>query len=210
MPYNATHFNYQGKIYLLMDNISNLSTNLPPTKPINDNTVAEIQRDLTTEFKNAAKSVASLYKLSTQRNTVLRHQGYLDAIHDLINVIQNNGDVENWALSKKFELEGGMSKEEVAASSPPWTTESLTKIPDDYKFTMSLPLQHKFPPTMPILSAQRSKGRSPKKQKQQEQVYTQPHLAEGSSSDEEDMFYREDGTLKRRVEENKAEKRPKV
>lgn len=44
--------------------LSNLSSDLPPTKPINQISVNELNHELTTEFKNAAKSVAALYNSS--------------------------------------------------------------------------------------------------------------------------------------------------
>ncbi|KAH3681506.1 hypothetical protein WICPIJ_007529 [Wickerhamomyces pijperi] len=148
-----------------MDNISNLSNNLPPTKPVNEQTIKELDLELNQEFRDAANAVASLYKLSIQKKTIIKHQGYLDCINDLLNVIKNDGDVESWALGKRAELTGD-SDSSPSSSFNSQRTQDLTKndpayytnhpitdhIPADSKFTISHPTDHRFRPTMPLLS----------------------------------------------------------
>lgn len=113
--------------------LSNLSTTLPLTKPVNQASVDELNEDLNAEFKKAAKSVASLYNLAVSGNTqdvskqktefadaaksvatlyrlsyssnsLLKNLGYLECLDDLLAAITNGEDIENWALTKRAEI----------------------------------------------------------------------------------------------------------
>ncbi|KAK6460100.1 hypothetical protein DFJ63DRAFT_338053 [Scheffersomyces coipomensis] len=112
--------------------LSTLSSDLPPTKSVNDTSMSDLSREITNEFKNAARSVASLYNSVsatgdgsastkvefanaaksvsalyriTHNNTSLVYQkGYLDCLDDLLELITVKGDVENWALTKRAEI----------------------------------------------------------------------------------------------------------
>jgi hypothetical protein len=112
--------------------LSNLSTNLPPSKPVTPANMGNLFNDLTVEFKNAAKlvaslysmtvtntatsdklttefasaakSVASLYRLCNTSGSLQQHKGYLQCLDDMLDVISQDGDIENWALTKKAEL----------------------------------------------------------------------------------------------------------
>lgn len=206
-----------------MDNISNLSSNLPPTKPISEESIKEINQDLALEFKNAAKSVASLYKLSLQKNSMLRYKGYLDCIDDLLNLIKNDGDVENWALMKKLELEGKLTGSELKKesdkanmSSSPSKQDLLDpQIPMDYDFTMSHPNQHKFPPTMPMLSVDHSNHRVPKDKRLIKTPGTNNNKEspntdvsdENNSSEDEGII--DDSAAKRKLQSMRTDKRVK-
>lgn len=206
-----------------MDNISNLSSNLPPTKPISEESIKEINQDLALEFKNAAKSVASLYKLSLQKNSMLRYKGYLDCIDDLLNLIKNDGDVENLALMKKLELEGKLTGSELKKesdkanmSSSPSKQDLLDpQIPMDYDFTMFHPNQHKFPPTMPMLSVDHSNHRVPKDKRLIKTPGTNNNKEspntdvsdENNSSEDEGII--DDSAAKRKLQSMRTDKRVK-
>lgn len=166
-----------------MDSISSLSSNLPPETPINENTLQKINSDLTSEFKSAAKSVASLYKLSLQRNSQVKHQGYLDCINDLLSLIGTGVDIENWALMKKLELDGKLvsnshstanneneNETDEGAPSPAHSPEDRSQephsrrlnrhlvgsLPVDFEFSMLSAPQRRFPNASPIISVDRS------------------------------------------------------
>ncbi|KAK7681094.1 hypothetical protein QCA50_015932 [Cerrena zonata] len=158
--------------------LSNLSTDLPPTKPIDETSINELNRELTTEFKNAAKSVASLYNSSILTgNKDMKHQkmefanaaksGYLECLDDLLNNISNGEDIENWALTKRAEIIN-MNKNNLITSS---TTEPISNevtsnneiastesdafnIPTDYDFALSqdFSTSYRFRPSFPALS----------------------------------------------------------
>lgn len=110
--------------------LSNLSSDLPPTRAIDQISVSELNQELTAEFKNAAKSVASLYnssilgngkeqkteftnaaksvtalyRLSSNSNDLLLNKGYLECLDDLLENIAKGEDIENWALTKRAEI----------------------------------------------------------------------------------------------------------
>lgn len=68
--------------------LSNLSTNLPPSIPVTQAELNELDTKLANEFKNAANSVAALYRLSNSKNSLIRYKGYLDCLDDLLNLIK--------------------------------------------------------------------------------------------------------------------------
>lgn len=139
---------------------------------------------ITTEFKNAARSVAALYKLSTLNSAAMKSQGYLECLEDLLMVIKSNEDVQEWALRKKLQLEcatglpashdtdvRGQHDTAKGSESTPAATSSSLVIPDDYSFTMeSSPGCHKFPPSNPILSVERRNSRVKKDHRRLKQV----------------------------------------
>jgi len=218
-----------------MDNISNLSSNLPPTKPINDESIKELNSDLALEFKNAAKSVASLYKLSLQKNSMLRYKGYLDCIDDLLNLIKNEGDVENWALMKKLELEGKLTGENSSSSTFKQEEEStittntydyqdqnIKSQPDiseiqqqalDYNFSMTHPNQRKFPQTMPIMSVDHSNHKDKLKIRNSTSSNSMIKDSSSDASDlnnsSEDEIVTDDSTTKRKLQSMRVDKRMK-
>ncbi|CAN6650074.1 hypothetical protein TRVA0_024S00826 [Trichomonascus vanleenenianus] len=89
-----------------MDNLSSLSSNLPPSKGMNAKQLADLDESLISEFKTAACAVTKLFKLSGARTTVAKEQGYLEAIEDLLAALDKDGslDVKAWALAKKREF----------------------------------------------------------------------------------------------------------
>lgn len=179
--------------------LSNLSSDLPPTKPVNQNSVNELNRDLTTEFKNAAKSVASLYnlkasgkndvskqkaefanaaksvaalyRLTNSSSTLVHHMGYLECLDDLLYVLTNNEDVENWALTKRAEIinsnaashnqqmaSSTSATDAVEGSTEPVSAGEDLHIPQDYAFSFALDMtpSHHFRPSFPPLSVTHS------------------------------------------------------
>ncbi|CCH41008.1 hypothetical protein BN7_545 [Wickerhamomyces ciferrii] len=207
-----------------MENISNLSSNLPPTKPVNEEALKDLDQELSLEFKNAAKSVASLYKLSLQKQSMLKYKGYLDCINDLLNIIKNDDDVENWALMKKLELEGKLinedSKNESTASDQQNLNSSILKSGfsdisqiQNQDFTMSYPSNHKFPPTMPLLSVDHSNHKSDQRHRSQRHNNTKDINNQSSdpvlSPSSEDDSIIDDSASKRKIQSMRVDKRMK-
>ncbi|ODV79954.1 uncharacterized protein CANTADRAFT_42549, partial [Suhomyces tanzawaensis NRRL Y-17324] len=166
--------------------LSNLSFDLPPTKPVNQTAIDDLSRDLTTEFKNAAKSVAKLYNSSVAGNStspnhkaefanaaksvaalyrtthnatlLLQYNGYLNCLDDLLEIIANDGDVENWALTKRAEITNMNNAEDKAevADKPASASSELFQFPHEFKFSFNHDLQPKRPfvPGMAPLSVE--------------------------------------------------------
>lgn len=108
--------------------LSGLSSNLPTPGNGSQNTVLDpLGNEISTEFKNAAKLVASLYaskskklskaeftsaaklvaalyRLTIAGNTQLRERGYLDCLDDILLVMTSGGDIENWILTRRAEI----------------------------------------------------------------------------------------------------------
>ncbi|ODV62242.1 uncharacterized protein ASCRUDRAFT_74667 [Ascoidea rubescens DSM 1968] len=145
--------------------LSKLSSNLPPSVPVTKESFDKLDAKLINEFKNAAKSVATLYRLSNSNSSLLRFKGYLECIDDLLNLIklhkinhsENELDIENWCLTKKAELMGGENinknlvddySEKTKYKTPKKKSGShqtkSTKLSDDYEFT------YKAKPLTPI------------------------------------------------------------
>ena len=70
------------------------------------NTTDETPQKLTlkTDFAQAARSVAVLYKYAQMSHPASFDQGYLNCIDDLLQIITNDEDVENWALTRRAEI----------------------------------------------------------------------------------------------------------
>lgn len=70
----------------------------------NTNNTNKSDKLVKTEFANAAKSVASLYKLSQSSLQVAHSKGYLQCLDDILSVLSNDEDVEDWILTKRISL----------------------------------------------------------------------------------------------------------
>ncbi|KAH3678478.1 hypothetical protein WICMUC_001495 [Wickerhamomyces mucosus] len=214
-----------------MENISNLSSNLPLTKSVNDQTIEDIDKELNKEFRDAANAVASLYKLSLQKKTIIRHQGYLDCINDLLNVLKNDGDIENWALMKKLELNNDHESEiqknnqdpnQIHGSKHVVTNEQQNHldISQHGQFNISVPTPHKFPPSKSLLSVDYSGNKLHQIQRQSHSFVNNQRLEPSSNYqiDEskninniyENQIITDHSTIKRNLEDEFIDKRSKL
>lgn len=158
--------------------LSNLSSDLPSTTPLEQISVNELSRELTCEFRNAAKSVAalynassqpetpakahkvefanaarsvaSLYRLTNNANTVLLNKGYLECLDDLLHMITNGDDIENWALTKRAEITNSHNQQIPSLAD----TATEAHMPSEYDFSVTLDLSpgYHFKPSLPLLS----------------------------------------------------------
>jgi hypothetical protein len=97
-----------------MDNLSSLSSDLPGQASAAQE-LAQLDSSIISEFKAAACAVTKLYKLSGAKQAIVRRQGYLDAIQDLLDFMTSNNrhggggernadEVLAWALQKQEDL----------------------------------------------------------------------------------------------------------
>lgn len=210
--------------------LSNLSSDLPPTKLLELVSVLDLNRELASEFKNAAKSVASLYnasgnttdakpaktefanaaravaslyRLGSNSNVLLMHKGYLECLDDLLEVISNDEDIENWVLTKRAELTNrynNRDKDGVSANSElgtggsgvlaveeaPETELSELHLPSEYEFMFPLELSSKlhFRSALSPLSVTYKRS---KRQDRPRKKLTQQQENSGSSEYESDV-----------------------
>lgn len=177
--------------------LSNLSSHLPPSTAVSQEQLDDLDRKSALEFKNAANSVATLYRLSKEKQAMIRHKGYLDCIDDLLNLIklhkysqseseleeepqeaQNGGraeeefDIENWCLTKKAELMGGANintglLEERIEED---TREGASGgLPKNYDFTINYPSGQRFRPSKSLMSVERKSTKPTRKMPEQEE-----------------------------------------
>ncbi|EGW34273.1 uncharacterized protein SPAPADRAFT_59693 [Spathaspora passalidarum NRRL Y-27907] len=125
---------------------------------------------LKSDFTNAARSVASLYKITNNSRDMLFNHGYLSCLDDLLQVISQQGDVENWVLTKRAELlkkdkpdEENTKKEVEKQEISPEQVINIkkednkdTSIEDVYSFTFTSDIKPNvhFRPSIPPLSVQ--------------------------------------------------------
>lgn len=187
----------------------NLSSNLPVTQPVTEATADEINRQLVGEFKSAAKlvtslyhskdkdkasqnqhftkaakSVASLYRLGCSGSTMSHLNGYVKCLDDLVQVILEGGDIENWALSRRAEILNGRAdmgkgydKDTEKSGDDASERAEDFYIPQDHEFTFGdeFMVQHHFRPSYPPLSITHSqRQRSAWKQKKEKEIKKEP------------------------------------
>lgn len=159
--------------------LSKLSSNLPLSQAPTDESIHDINKELSDEFKIGARSIAALYRLSNSKNSLLIAKGYLDCVNDISKNLQNGelssiNDLQNFLLSKKLELGDknigktennisgndnctGNDNEEVdnKNENKPIRLDNITttikvkdnKLDNSFKFSVSNPTNHHFPPT---------------------------------------------------------------
>lgn len=152
--------------------LSKLSKDLPPTKPLEQVSLRELNRELTDEFKNAAKAVAqlynttaqkendpakaktefadaakavaTLYRLSTSSNALLLNKGYLDCLHELSQVIAHGQDVEKWASVKRAEITNRYNSKERDDKDEKEKDAASLDAPEQVSVDFHLPAEHDF------------------------------------------------------------------
>ena len=110
-----------GLCYHGMERLNSLERSLPPEQPPTEKAIATLNSELSQEFKLAANSVTKLYRLANERASLVRHQGYLDCVEDVLSLIDgstgskdsngSNGskdptveDIREWCLKRRQEM----------------------------------------------------------------------------------------------------------
>lgn len=92
-----------------MEKLNSLGSSLPPERPPTDQAIEALNGDLSQEFKIAANAVTKLYRVANERNSLLKHRGYLNCVDDLLNILgQQPGlsvdDIHLWCLKQRGEI----------------------------------------------------------------------------------------------------------
>ncbi|CAH6718897.1 hypothetical protein CLIB1444_01S16930 [[Candida] jaroonii] len=228
--------------------LSNLSSNLPLTKPISQESVDGVNQQLNNEFKDAAKSVtnlynnlsqslqssqdpspsqpkdsdykedftkaaksiASLYRLSRDSSHLNHYFGYLSCLNDLLSVIENGEDLENWILTKKHELENQKDDSRIDT-----TQEQEDNKEDKERFNIRDVLNHEFSMDDELISPykfrlgypqlsrrsrqkERPKPKEKVKEKAKEKVKEKPERLKKDNKEEESEESEDEETCKRK------------
>lgn len=210
--------------------MSNLSSNLPSTKNVEQVSLLELNKELTSEFKNAAKSVAALYnstgdaeqlktefantaksvatlyRLGSNSNEILMNKGYLECLDDLLEVITNGEDIENWALTKRAEITKKFNAKEKPVIPQESAQEQDFHLPQEYEFSApsELALSLRFRPTFAPLSINYRRPRSRDSRKHERKNYRKQAVtanydaSQSSDNDSETSDLGEDIETKKR------------
>ncbi|SCU79711.1 LADA_0B02674g1_1 [Lachancea dasiensis] len=95
-----------------MDRLNTLEKSLPPEGPVNDQNIDRLNQQVTQEFKLAANAVSSLYRLSSERSSLSRHQGYVDCLEDVLELLGEGcsaRELMTWCQERKLEKSGNTS-----------------------------------------------------------------------------------------------------
>ncbi|QLG74136.1 hypothetical protein HG535_0G00210 [Zygotorulaspora mrakii] len=92
-----------------MEKLNALGSSLPPEQPPTDQAIASLNADLSQEFKIAANAVTKLYRVANERNSLLKHHGYLNCLDDMLNFLQQSSDITAddihfWCLKQKNDI----------------------------------------------------------------------------------------------------------
>ncbi|KAL3232120.1 hypothetical protein RNJ44_04036 [Nakaseomyces bracarensis] len=107
-----------------MEKLGSLESSLPPEQPPTKQAIASLNGELMQEFKFAANSVTKLYRLANEKTSLVRHQGYVRCVEDLLSLIDDsNGkisveDIRQWCEMHRNEkmLGGEDTKTEIRSN----------------------------------------------------------------------------------------------
>lgn len=89
-----------------MEHLKSLESSLPPEQAPTDCAIEDLSGELSQEFKSAANAVTRLYRVARERDSLTKHQGYIECLDDVLMFLKKNpnaqGDaVQQWCLKLK-------------------------------------------------------------------------------------------------------------
>lgn len=92
-----------------MERLNTLGSSLPPEQPPTNQVIESLNSELSQEFKLAANAVTKLYRVSNERNSLLKHQGYLQCLEDILSIMGQNPSaptdaIHLWCLKQRNEM----------------------------------------------------------------------------------------------------------
>ncbi|VEU19308.1 DEKNAAC100245 [Brettanomyces naardenensis] len=142
--------------------LSKLSSDLPLPRPLDEDSLDQVNRELSNEFKIGARSIAALYRLASTKTTLINATGYLKCLNDVISLIDNENvsdlsELKTYLQLKRSELTGKKDeKKAVEEKLAQHRTDSEKKSeiitsPPASEFTASAHAPFHFPPSrLPI------------------------------------------------------------
>lgn len=94
-----------------MEKLSSLESSLPPEQPPTKQAVDSLKNELSQEFKLAANAVTKLYRVANEKNSLVKHLGYIECLDDLLTGIENSDfqsvdDIRLWCSRQKTDRIG--------------------------------------------------------------------------------------------------------
>ncbi|GAV55555.1 hypothetical protein ZYGR_0AV01870 [Zygosaccharomyces rouxii] len=92
-----------------MERLNTLGSSLPPEQPPTNQVIESLSSELSQEFKLAANAVTKLYRVANERNSLLKHQGYLQCLEDILSIMGQNPSasadvIHLWCLKQRNEM----------------------------------------------------------------------------------------------------------
>ncbi|QLQ82654.1 hypothetical protein HG537_0H04170 [Torulaspora globosa] len=92
-----------------MEKLNSLHSSLPPERSPTDQTIESLNKELSQEFKIAANAVTKLYRVANERNSLLKHHGYLQCVENLLSMLQQEPglsveDIHLWCIKQRNEI----------------------------------------------------------------------------------------------------------
>ena len=140
-----------------MEKIGSLEASLPPEQPPTTQAITSLNNELTQEFKMAANAVTKLYRVANEKNSLLKHQGYVDCLDSMLTMLDNDhfsslDDVRSWCIRERKERLGTETNKK----------NTNNKAHPTYDFEFDKKKNHNSPSfhlSMAPLSVERSKAR---------------------------------------------------
>lgn len=149
-----------------MERLNALGSSLPPEQPPTNQVIESLNSELSQEFKLAANAVTKLYRVANERNSLLKHQGYLQCLEDLLSLLERNPDVpvdalHLWCLKQRNDmLSHGSGLAEVSSGSKFDFNFDNPNVASTNNSDLTVP---KFRSSHPPLSVEHNVGHKPKK-----------------------------------------------
>ncbi|SMN19365.1 similar to Saccharomyces cerevisiae YJR056C Putative protein of unknown function [Maudiozyma saulgeensis] len=94
-----------------MEKLHSLETSLPPEQPPTKQAVDSLNNELSQEFKVAANAVTRLYRVANEKNSLVKHQGYIECLDDILDCIENSkfnslDDIRLWCTKQRVDKTG--------------------------------------------------------------------------------------------------------
>lgn len=140
----------------IMD-LSKLSSNLPLSSSPTDESISNLNKELSDEFKIGARSIAALYRLSNSKNSLLIARGYLDCLNEISTYLENGNisslaELSHFITAKKHEMAPETAASTPHEEMPPRDNLVQSGIDTSFKFTVNQPTDHHFPHSRAPLS----------------------------------------------------------
>lgn len=90
-----------------METVRSIEASLPPEQTPTAQTINELKEELSQEFKLAANAVTKLYRIANEKNSILKHVGYIDCLNDIMKILDNNeinnlDELKKWCINEKI------------------------------------------------------------------------------------------------------------
>ena len=101
-----------------MEKLDSLEASLPPEQPPTAQAIASLNSDLNQEFKIAANAVTKLYRTANEKNSLLKHQGYIECADNILSMLENGefsslNEIRLWCIKQRTDRLGNENSKKI-------------------------------------------------------------------------------------------------